>query len=176
MSSPPRRGCFRHPQGKELSARVFPASAGVFLCKRHNSPAPIGSSPPRRGCFLLRGVLQPLREGLPRLGGGVSGASAPCDIWAGSSPPRRGCFSPVPVSLVPPSVFPASAGVFLRAQFLSHAALSLPRLGGGVSVSEDRGAGSEMSSPPRRGCFQQALIRAAPDQVFPASAGVFPLR
>ena len=91
-----------------------------------------------------------------------------------SSPPRRGCFLSGRARRPHHSVFPASAGVFLRAQFLSHAALSLPRLGGGVSTTAHKSRSRPASSPPRRGCFGQRRSWRRKRNVFPASAGVFP--
>ena len=91
-----------------------------------------------------------------------------------SSPPRRGCFSgsiELPTTL---RVFPASAGVFLGGLDALAAAISLPRLGGGVSRVGRMGRRQGTSSPPRRGCFQKSRTQINEAAVFPASAGVFP--
>ena len=71
-SSPPRRGCFQSNVRATAIARVFPASAGVFLTSQLE----------HRYFF-----------GLPRLGGGVSSKCPIPLISLRSSPPRRGCFS-----------------------------------------------------------------------------------
>ena len=53
---------------------------------------------------------------------------------------------------------------------------SLPRLGGGVSRVSRTFYLLNLSSPPRRGCFFSLAARLGLGFVFPASAGVFPLR
>ena len=151
-SSPPRRGCFSCPPPPPRAASVFPASAGVFPLASLNCPRPTG---------------------LPRLGGGVSIPLAELIKPAASSPPRRGCFLETSMNAVKTRVFPASAGVFLQVRSWPPRSKSLPRLGGGVSSSENCIAPTLLSSPPRRGCFPLKNLRDSSDYVFPASAGVF---
>ena len=151
-SSPPRRGCFHIAWPTGENAPVFPASAGVF-------PA---------AAFRTCG-----RQSLPRLGGGVSHARLLRLAPPASSPPRRGCFLETSMNAVKTRVFPASAGVFLQVRSWPPRSKSLPRLGGGVSSSENCIAPTLLSSPPRRGCFPLKNLRDSSDYVFPASAGVF---
>ena len=153
LSSPPRRGCFgctKHPDG---SIHVFPASAGVFQGERCGHDT---------GCRL------------PRLGGGVSSVAMPRLDSVLSSPPRRGCFHFTEQAPSALSVFPASAGVFLKAAPTGLRKYCLPRLGGGVSYQHTGSIKSVQSSPPRRGCFSKPSCLAVRPPVFPASAGVFP--
>ena len=131
---------------------VFPASAGVF---------PEGAPS------------QPDSDCLPRLGGGVSDVRLHTFGGFSSSPPRRGCFSSALGSLAGFQVFPASAGVFLEECLSVPVGYSLPRLGGGVSITTMGFRMFASSSPPRRGCFYQGLLAEASISVFPASAGVF---
>ena len=153
LSSPPRRGCFAVVSAPSAHSQVFPASAGVF---------PEAS---REGLE---------EDGLPRLGGGVSAKNLVAAWEARSSPPRRGCFRGSGRNAGRHCVFPASAGVFLEPQMLIGLQESLPRLGGGVSMTARRSALTPRSSPPRRGCFYRPSLRWPCTHVFPASAGVFP--
>ena len=112
-SSPPRLGCFCCCVMDGSVKQVFPASAGVFLTVSLSASDTYG---------------------LPRLGGGVSRVIKTVFRGEESSPPRRGCFRRFPVGSVKKSVFPASAGVFLRRLAQRGEAPCLPRLGGGVSL------------------------------------------
>ena len=133
-SSPPRRGCFSSSTPLRSFKMVFPASAGVFL-----------GQPLRVGTYLS----------LPRLGGGVSTVVAIILPKEESSPPRRGCFPRQCRTYSWTNVFPASAGVFPTVSRLHVALPRLPRLGGGVSLTQIDLDSWFRSSPPRRGCFNQ---------------------
>ena len=113
---------------------------------------------------------------LPRLGGGVSRLETKKGIAMASSPPRRGCFPEADVDPVRKRVFPASAGVFPYEAVTFDGRSCLPRLGGGVSMSSEQYSKLAKSSPPRRGCFLPSEVYDSLYTVFPASAGVFPLR
>ena len=176
-SSPPRRGCFRHAHLEVGRLWVFPASAGVFLVELVEIGFLFKSSPPRRGCFVgahlgncrdavfpasagvfpRKSSLTILADGLPRLGGGVSGAGYFNSHFQGSSPPRRGCFCTDRIASMRFNVFPASAGVFPSASMQADSLCGLPRLGGGVSVRNVGNPHGIRSSPPRRGCFYQSV-------------------
>ena len=131
-SSPRMRGCFHNAKPIVLISRVFPAHAGVFLSKKRKSVS---------------------RRGLPRACGGVSISVAPACDSAASSPRMRGCFRD---PLKPPAarrVFPAHAGVFLKATYVSVALARLPRACGGVSPYASALQTHLPSSPRMRGCF-----------------------
>ena len=115
-------------------------------------------------------------KGLPRLGGGVSPRLRNRPRSAESSPPRRGCFRLFTVACPSRLVFPASTGVFLIDVATRPYRRGLPRLGGGVSMSSEQYSKLAKSSPPRRGCFLPSEVYDSLYTVFPASAGVFPLR
>ena len=112
--------------------------------------------------------------GLPRLGGGVSWPRPRLRPLTLSSPPRRGCFRELKEKGFPVRVFPASAGVFPYPIRTATLRPSLPRLGGGVSISTKICCSVSLSSPPRRGCFREGQQLTPHHRVFPASAGVFP--
>jgi len=73
-------------------------------------------------------------------------------------------------------VFPAYAGVFLTKWSLPGTCASVPRIRGGVPATSSRSLASGKCSPHTRGCsFQQSLSQQL-QLVFPAYAGVFPVK
>ena len=91
-----------------------------------------------------------------------------------SSPRLRGCFWCGAKLDADGYVFPAPAGVFLRASTFFKSLHSLPRACGGVSEFKYRSCLCNASSPRLRGCFQSKFRQSSVDGVFPAPAGVFP--
>ena len=152
-SSPHSRGCFHQLQHQLADVEVFPAFAGVFLALR---------SPQVSSCCL------------PRIRGGVSTILELDKEVEMSSPHSRGCFRRRHHCHRQPEVFPAFAGVFLRSLPSPLVSVRLPRIRGGVSNELVIEESKVESSPHSRGCFPQLRKPAAPWQVFPAFAGVFP--
>ena len=111
-SSPHTRGCFSHYGRGGAGGPVFPAYAGVF-------PLPVR-------CMSVR-------NSLPRIRGGVSGAMLYQQKWALSSPHTRGCF--------------------LVNGITEQVLGSLPRIRGGVSDPHLGKIWVARSSPHTRGCF-----------------------
>ena len=112
---------------------------------------------------------------LPRIRGGVSHSCRRCEVCFTSSPHTRGCFAPPRALTLCGSVFPAYAGVFLKAPQATDDDAGLPRIRGGVSYSGRPPPLGVQSSPHTRGCFSPSPARLRPLWVFPAYAGVFPL-
>ena len=73
-------------------------------------------------------------------------------------------------------VFPACAGVFLPVARKGTRQRGLPRMRGGVSDAVSPLEEDITSSPHARGCFPLGLYDMPSSYVFPACAGVFPLR
>ena len=130
--SPHPRGCFRGQPCLGPSLLIFPASAGVFL----SLPAD-----PRPGCHI------------PRIRGGVSLLHLPRRLSMLYSPHPRGCFLLQIVDLVPRHIFPASAGVFLPSCLQYASPRNIPRIRGGVSITNSTYYSGTTYSPHPRGCF-----------------------
>ena len=176
LYSPRQRGCFQgHPRGLRRR-RLFPASAGVFLQR-------IG----RDLCIIT----------IPRVSGGVSTTKFLPGSFVDYSPRQRGCFLDDLFLGARFGLFPASAGVFPRADALIVERGAIPRVSGGVSFDGTVTKTSTFYSPRQRGCFLLGMLpdlefiaisrvsgggfRDGPhgqrrDGLFPASAGVFPRR
>ena len=154
-SSPRKRGCFCWSCSSFFSGFVFPAQAGVFPT----------------GLILIR-----LEERLPRASGGVSFYASQKTPAGLSSPRKRGCFRIRTYASSEIDVFPAQAGVFLTAIGDLLGPARLPRASGGVSDGWVDFYYNEGSSPRKRGCFRSPDRRLRKIFVFPAQAGVFPLR
>ena len=125
--------------------------------------------------FLRRRARRAGAVSLPRIRGGVSQAADFFILFIRSSPHTRGCFAPPRALTLCGSVFPAYAGVFLKAPQATDDDAGLPRIRGGVSYSGRPPPLGVQSSPHTRGCFSPSPARLRPLWVFPAYAGVFPL-
>ena len=90
-----------------------------------------------------------------------------------SSPRSRGCFYMLINQCVCERVFPAFAGVFLRASNARSDEKGLPRIRGGVSGRSSESLERRRSSPHSRGCFHVPAGKCTIHAVFPAFAGVF---
>ena len=134
------------------------------------------SSPRKRGCFSSPVDGVGASVSLPRASGGVSVFEPFFLLDHRSSPRKRGCFLHRCCCPSPVGVFPAQAGVFLAHNSGVHLAGCLPRASGGVSEMQVWPVRVIESSPRKRGCFRSADIRSATASVFPAQAGVFPVR
>ena len=151
-SSPHTRGGFLTAERQARETEVFPAYAGVF---------PVAS-----GC--RRG-----RKGLPRIRGGVSFWIKRAEVVKPSSPHTRGCFFTHTNAQERVRVFPAYAGVFPATSPTATTISGLPRIRGGVSMTDDRKKRKKKSSPHTRGCFPVPHGCPRYRSVFPAYAGVF---
>ena len=152
-SSPRERGCSPVPVRGSSVVGVVPARAGLFPSPPRTSPAS-----PRR----------------PRASGAVPQLFACSKSRVLSSPRERGC-SPRPAqhALVVP-VVPARAGLFPALRFLASPRWGRPRASGAVPRPLGLVPRWPVSSPRERGCSGVAAVRAIPDDVVPARAGLFP--
>ena len=134
---------------------VFPAQAGVF---------PTSLRKFRASCSI------------PRASGGVSSdhliRSARCKY----SPRKRGCFHTTAHKGPNGGVFPAQAGVFLGSAETARQGKGIPRASGGVSERVQWAVAISVYSPRKRGCFHRLHASSRASEVFPAQAGVFPIR
>ena len=154
-SSPHTRGCFYLARHRRSGNVVFPAHAGV--CP--------GQS-----------ILGNFRQCLPRVRGGVSYWKSFTRARLQSSPRPRGCFRHKAALLLVGGVFPASAGVFLVRRIAWATPNGLPRVRGGVSAPSCSVKTVGGASPRPRGCFPVSSPFGGKSEVFPASAGVFPVQ
>ncbi len=152
-SSPRAWGCFPVCVVHGLHLRVFPTSVGVF---------PGGDQH-------LHDALS-----LPHERGGVSGFLISSRSASRSSPRAWGCFRLPDFFSQRVKVFPTSVGVFPGSWRSIFRLKRLPHERGGVSSSSMPQNSPLKSSPRAWGCFPPTRPRAAPDEVFPTSVGVFP--
>ena len=152
MFSPRARGCSDALIDGWISARVFPACAGMF--RQHRS---IGRPAWR----------------FPRVRGDVPQArNARIDyIWF--SPRARGCSLIHPRFKMRCDVFPACAGMFLTASLKHTRHSSFPRVRGDVPSCVQKTISRTRFSPRARGCSSWFLFRRTRWAVFPACAGMF---
>ena len=115
-----------------------------------------------------------VRQGLPRIRGGVSANLLTLGRLKQSSPHTRGCFSDAIRWRADNAVFPAYAGVFPSATARTAHRSRLPRIRGGVSSRASPRSSAMKSSPHTRGCFSIGASFDSFALVFPAYAGVFP--
>ena len=113
---------------------------------------------------------------LPRARGGISATGQPSGIITISSPRTRGYFWLGRTEARHGCLFPAHAGVFPVAPSDRAACVPLPRARGGISVGKNVPAEFEASSPRTRGYFCGSVECVADAWLFPAHAGVFPIR
>ena len=173
--SPRPRGCFHSAKSACNMLLVFPAPAGVFPRSRLKRIAPWGFPRARGGVSTPRQTDLLLSKFSPRPRGcftiSCTGAMA-----VGFSPRPRGCFSSSPEEPPPPEVFPAPAGVFPWKKNVKQKYRCFPRARGGVSGAARLPRNSSLFSPRPRGCFLKYWRDVRDGKVFPAPAGVFPLR
>ena len=152
--SPRARGCSPLCATGHIQTLVFPACAGMF--RNHPGRRHSGIGFPR-----VRGDV-PQRTGSP-------GKSTPF------SPRARGCSAPTNQTVQPGVVFPACAGMFRKARFITGNSSGFPRVRGDVPVYFECAQCVLLFSPRARGCSQQAVREGGLERVFPACAGMFRL-
>jgi len=113
---------------------------------------------------------------LPRARGGISTRSASCSRTLSSSPRTRGYFRSHLPAGAPCMLFPAHAGVFPWQGTAVHDRDPLPRARGGISNPRHLTGRGAFSSPRTRGYFPVPNCVASLKHLFPAHAGVFPIR
>ncbi len=146
------RGCSLYPIRLGPVISVFPAGAGVFL-------------------WIWAGKRKPSR--VPRRCGGVPYRQAGGSRIAECSPQVRGCSQCPSVAASRSTVFPAGAGVFLKAGDGSGREQSVPRRCGGVPKCNCGYLFPSPCSPQVRGCSFDLVSVFQSLPVFPAGAGVF---
>ena len=92
------------------------------------------------------------------------------------SPRMRGCFWAARCVVEAKSVFPAYAGMFPILRELHIACLGFPRVCGDVSKLFSTKRSTRKFSPRMRGCFSNSFSWWSRYSVFPAYAGMFPMR
>ena len=151
--SPLTRGCSSIRATENSSWWVFPAHAGMFL---------FPMTPSNRSVRF------------PRSRGDV-----PCCarrllcVWR-FSPLTRGCSQALRKLVDRDQVFPAHAGMFLRAAAMKIGVSRFPRSRGDVPPQKHAPRVFGKFSPLTRGCSQNHRHRRSPRNVFPAHAGMFP--
>ena len=110
---------------------------------------------------------------IPRSRGGVSHRRDRKALEKMYSPLTRGCFSSARNGKTTRLVFPAHAGVFLKATYGDDWYDSIPRSRGGVSEIPELMEDFVEYSPLTRGCFRWIISKMNAEGVFPAHAGVF---
>ena len=146
------RGCFHLKKSLISPHAIFPAYAGVFLIDGSAS----------------QGV-----PDFPCVCGGVSCKGAHQCWLKPFSLRMRGCFFSSRLYLRTRSIFPAYAGVFLRAREINLKMSHFPCVCGGVSKVTILISDSGEFSLRMRGCFLWTHVFMPPIQIFPAYAGVF---
>jgi len=149
----PARGCSDPATRWGRHTLVVPARAGVFLRGRRTRTSALGRPRPRGGVPAVYGWRS--RE-------------------VKSSPPARGCSPRLGTWVDGENVVPARAGVFRGPCVACGAPRRRPRPRGGVPVGRRGLHTTRSSSPPARGCSDDAGSVDGPDRVVPARAGVFP--
>ena len=150
--SPHTRGCSVHRHGEGPSFGVFPAYAGMF----------------RSDSSFTRSML-----GFPRIRGDVPHTAPIRWVLPEFSPHTRGCSGIIDDFKVTPKVFPAYAGMFLRAGLWISLPASFPRIRGDVPIGVYISPQRARFSPHTRGCSAQIAVLPAQCWVFPAYAGMF---
>ena len=120
------------PQAGE--ARVFPAYAGMFRCRRGRGRQ---------------------RDGFPRIRGDVPSAKFTGTVKVrplGFSPHTRGCSDDAMLLTMVDVVFPAYAGMFLAHNHISKSAMGFPRIRGDVPRRKTPPWSNPRFSPHTRGC------------------------
>ena len=150
--SPRARGCsYRWPRWKR-NLRVFPACAGMF--RSSSTPPPKASS-------------------FPRVRGDVPSPSSACCRCELFSPRARGCSLIWAYRMDCFEVFPACAGMFLRASGIMQRVVRFPRVRGDVPSHICPEWLGKRFSPRARGCSGAERFVLVWVRVFPACAGMF---
>ena len=150
--SPHTRGCSAHHQVYHSPYVVFPAYAGMF----------------RR----LHGVAGK-RWRFPRIRGDVPRGKQEKREERKFSPHTRGCSWRPTLTLRPPRVFPAYAGMFRCAQPYFKVSDGFPRIRGDVPTCRQGYSPGRRFSPHTRGCSVPRVCLIRRHHVFPAYAGMF---
>ena len=153
--SPHTRGCSAPVASADCLVRVFPAYAGMF---RQRWPYHVSSA------------------SFPRIRGDVPAQVATRSSRPPFSPHTRGCSVFLPEWDESPEVFPAYAGMFRRKYATSRENDGFPRIRGDVPVQIMGNTGETPFSPHTRGCSGIQGAYCLIVMVFPAYAGMFPLR
>ena len=151
--SPRTRGCSFSITKTDFEALVFPAHAGMFPKK---SPRVI-----QKICF-------------PRARGDVPYRAAGTGWVERFSPRTRGCSEADKAACGVVDVFPAHAGMFLKAEASAIEFLRFPRARGDVPSIHHRSNRFIWFSPRTRGCSHDVVWSVPHSSVFPAHAGMFP--
>ena len=150
--SPRARGCSAPKIHVHELSDVFPACAGMF---------PHRTSITKNFCRV------------PRVRGDVPMTPWGLGVGRGFSPRARGCSYCIAASRSSSAVFPACAGMFLRAAFQLTARTRFPRVRGDVPIGTAPVLSDLTFSPRARGCSLPVNPRLAAVAVFPACAGMF---
>ena len=162
---------------------AFPQFSPRFPRARGDVPQPLRVSKPfcrfsprTRGCS----VHQPIQVGyqpvFPAHAGMFPQGEAFIPLAPSFSPRTRGCSCGVNHSVMIATVFPAHAGMFPKAATQAGLDLSFPRARGDVPAPPRPHAAPRRFSPRTRGCSFLAGAHDTSFLVFPAHAGMFPLR
>ena len=112
----------------------------------------------------------------PRVCGDVSSSKLLQKSVPWFSPRMRGCFSATFYLVDYFMVFPAYAGMFPSANYPKQDDLGFPRVCGDVSKLFSTKRSTRKFSPRMRGCFSNSFSWWSRYSVFPAYAGMFPMR
>ena len=113
--------------------------------------------------------------GFPRVRGDVPHPSSCLQVLRGFSPRARGCSGGGKPENLSQNVFPACAGMFLRAVGLVMLLISFPRVRGDVPPADVDVRRAPRFSPRARGCSLYRYPQRDLTPVFPACAGMFRL-
>ena len=150
--SPHTRGCSAMAWLLGMQHGVFPAYAGMF---RQNLSSPL------------------VMVGFPRIRGDVPLATKACLCMLTFSPHTRGCSCATWHATPEAYVFPAYAGMFLKAFYSAPTLTCFPRIRGDVPEWLRAYGNVRSFSPHTRGCSGLGHPGFPPANVFPAYAGMF---